>query len=52
MDTMRDPELLGEAKRSRLEIDPMDGPTAAKLIAGMYELEPGMVAKLRNILLP
>ncbi len=52
MDTMRDPQLLAVAKRARLEIDPMDGPTAAKLFTGMYELEPGMVTKLRNILVP
>ncbi len=52
METMRDPELLAEAKKSKLEIDPMDGPTAAKLFAGLYNMKPSLLSRLRDIILP
>ena len=50
-DTLKDPGLQVEAKRSDLEIDPIDGPTTAKSFAGLYELDPAMISKLKAILL-
>jgi hypothetical protein len=52
VDTMRDPELLAEAKKSKLEIEVIDGPTIAKKLGQLYELQPAVVAKLKEILLP
>jgi tripartite-type tricarboxylate transporter receptor subunit TctC len=52
METLRDPDLLKEAKKSQLEIDPVDGATVAKLMAGIYELSPALKAKLTKILIP
>ena len=52
MDTLRDPELLSEAKKSQIDIDPVDGPTIAKLMAGLYELSPAFKTKLTDILIP
>jgi tripartite-type tricarboxylate transporter receptor subunit TctC len=52
MDVLRDPELLAEAKKAHMEIDPVDGPTLAKIFAGLYDLDPGTVAKLNEILVP
>ena len=52
MDTLRDPELLKDAKKSRLAIDPIDGPTTAKLMAGLYDLSPALKDKLRKLLIP
>jgi tripartite-type tricarboxylate transporter receptor subunit TctC len=52
MDTMKDPEFLAEAKKAKLDITPVDGPTAAKMFAGLYELKPELKAKLREIVLP
>ena len=52
METLRDPELLSEAKKSQIDIDPVDGPTIAKLMAGLYELSPALKAKLTQILIP
>jgi hypothetical protein len=49
--TMKDPEFLKDAKNSKLEIQPMDGPTAAKGFARMYDLKPGIKAKLKEIVL-
>ena len=44
--------LLAEAKKSKLEVNPIDGPTVAKLIRNLYQLDPGLVARLRELLLP
>ena len=52
METMRDPELLAEAKKSKIDIDPIDGPTVAKLMADLYELNPAFKSKLGNLLIP
>jgi hypothetical protein len=52
MATMRDPALLEEAKKSKIDIDPIDGPTVAKLMAGLYEFKPEFVSKLAKILIP
>ena len=52
MKTLRDPELLAEAKKAQLEIDPVDGPTLAKTFTSLYELTPSLVSKLKEILIP
>jgi tripartite-type tricarboxylate transporter receptor subunit TctC len=50
--TLRDPALNAEAKKSDLEIAPIDGPTTTKTFAGLYELNPSLIAKLKEVLLP
>jgi tripartite-type tricarboxylate transporter receptor subunit TctC len=52
MDTLRDPELLADAKKSKVDIDPSDGPTVAKLMAGLYDMKPAFKAKLSALLIP
>jgi hypothetical protein len=52
MDTLRDPDLLAEAKKSQIDIDPVDGPTAAKIMAKLYELSPAFKSKLANLIIP
>ena len=52
METLRDPALLKDAKKSRLDIDPIDGPTTAKMMADLYDLSPALKAKLRALLIP
>ncbi len=49
--TLRDPKLLAEAKRSKLEIAPIDGPTIAKLAADLYKLDPALLSRLKEILM-
>jgi hypothetical protein len=49
--TFKDPDLVAEAKRSQLDIDPVDGPTITKTLTGLYDLKPATVAKLKDILL-
>ncbi|HEY5544242.1 MAG TPA: tripartite tricarboxylate transporter substrate-binding protein [Candidatus Binatia bacterium] len=50
--TLRDPELVAEASKAKLEVDPIDGPTTAKTFAGLYELPPSLIAKLKDLLIP
>ena len=50
--TLRDPELVAEAKKADLEVAPIDGPTTAKIFASLYELNPSLIAKLKEILIP
>jgi tripartite-type tricarboxylate transporter receptor subunit TctC len=50
--TLRDPELVAEAKKAQLEVNAIDGPTTAKTFAGLYELSPGLIAKLKELLIP
>jgi tripartite-type tricarboxylate transporter receptor subunit TctC len=50
--TLKDPEFLAEAKKTRLQIDPIDAPTIEKLISDLYEMSPELKAQLRPIVLP
>lgn len=47
METMKDPEFLADAKRSSLEINP----TSGKAIHSLFQLEPGLIARIKSILL-
>jgi len=50
MDTMKDPEFLAEAKKANLDINPEDGATLEGNVKEILKLEPGLVAKLKEIL--
>lgn len=50
--TLRDRDLMAEAKKADLEIAPVDGPTTAKTFASLYELSPALIAQLKEILIP
>src|SRR5918996_5490384 len=52
IDTTKDPELLAEAKKAKLEFKPVDGPTIAKTFAGFYNLKDTTKSKLKAIILP
>jgi tripartite-type tricarboxylate transporter receptor subunit TctC len=52
LDTLRDPETLADAKKSKIDIDPIDGPTIAKLMASLYEFKPAFKDKLAKLLIP
>ena len=41
---------LLDAKKSKLEIEPIDGPTIANTIANLYELDSATIAKLKEVL--
>ena len=49
-DTMKDPEFLAEAKKANLDINPADGVELERNVKEVFNLDPGLVPKLREIL--
>src|SRR5918992_5274334 len=52
VNTLKDPDLLAEANKAKLDIEVVDGPTITKKLRSLYDLEPAVVAKLKEVLLP
>jgi tripartite-type tricarboxylate transporter receptor subunit TctC len=50
MDTIKDPEFLAEAKKAKLDINPDDGEGLERNVKEIFDLEPALVAKLKEIL--
>jgi tripartite-type tricarboxylate transporter receptor subunit TctC len=50
MDTMKDPELLAEAQKAKLDINPADGKELERSVRDLFALEPALVARLKEIL--
>lgn len=51
-DTLKDPELLAEAKKANLEIEYVSGEDVDAIVQGLYKIEPAFVAKLKQVLVP
>lgn len=51
-DTLRDGEFLAETKKSRLDLNPVSGDEIERVVAGLFHLDPGMVARLKDVLVP
>ena len=52
MDAMNDPELLADAKKSKLELNPHDGNWVAKKMKGLYDTDAATVSLLKEVLSP
>ncbi len=52
VNTLKDPEFLVEANKSKLDIEVIDGPTITKKFGALFDLQPATVAKLKEVLLP
>src|SRR3990170_2501184 len=50
MDTMKDPEFLAEAKKAKLDIEPLSGDELERIVSRIFKLEPELVEKLKEIL--
>jgi tripartite-type tricarboxylate transporter receptor subunit TctC len=50
MATMKDPDFQADAKKSKLDLDPIDGEEVEKMIAGIFKLPPALVARLKEAL--
>lgn len=48
-DTMKDPELLEDAKRSKLDIEHVTAEELERNVAGLFKLNPSLLAKLKEI---
>lgn len=51
-DTLKDPEFVAEAKKARLDIDPITGDEIEKIVAGVKNIAPATFERLRSIILP
>lgn len=50
MDTMKDPEFLADAKKAKLDLNPTDGAELEQNVKEVFDLEPALIAKLKEIL--
>lgn len=48
--TMKDPEFLADATKSKLDIDPVDGAKLEGLVHGLFKLKPELIKKMKEIL--
>lgn len=52
LDTLKDPEFLSEASKSKLDIDPVAGEEIEKVVSDLFRLDAGTVARLKGVLVP
>jgi len=50
MDTMKDPEFIAEAQKAKLDLNPDDGATLERNVKDIFDIEPPVAAKLKEIL--
>jgi len=50
--TMKDPELLAEMKKSKLEINPLTGNEMDGIVKNLFKMDAKSVAKIREVLVP
>ncbi len=49
-ETLRDPEFVADAKKSKLGVDPISPEEVERIIAGLFKLDAGLLDKLKDIL--
>lgn len=50
MATMEDPEFMADAKKSKLDLDPIGGEEVQKMVGDIFKLPPSLVARLKEAL--
>jgi tripartite-type tricarboxylate transporter receptor subunit TctC len=50
MDVMKDPEFLGDAKRAKLDINPLDGAELERNVKAVFNLDKALLPKAKEIL--
>jgi len=48
--TLRDPQFVAETRQIKLDVDPIPGDELERLVGELFELEPAVTAKLRELL--
>jgi tripartite-type tricarboxylate transporter receptor subunit TctC len=48
--TLKDPAFLAEAEKSKLDVDPVTGEELEKIVAGLYKMNPAILANLKEVL--
>lgn len=49
METLKDPEFLADAKKSKQDVDPVAGEEVERAVARFFNLSPAIVAKLKEV---
>lgn len=49
-ETLRDPEFVAAAQKSRLAVEPVSGVEVGKIVAGLFQMSPALVARLKEVL--
>ena len=50
MATMKDPEFLADAKKAKLDINPLDGRSSSRPFKDIFKLDPKLVPRAKEIL--
>lgn len=50
IETLQDKEFLAEAKKAKLDLDPVTGEEMERIISGLFKVEPALLAKLKGAL--
>jgi tripartite-type tricarboxylate transporter receptor subunit TctC len=48
-DTLKDPEFLSDAKKSKLDLDPLTGEELEATVSGLLKMSPATLAKLKEL---
>jgi tripartite-type tricarboxylate transporter receptor subunit TctC len=51
-ETLKDPALLEEANKAKLEINPMTGDQIGEVVKRLFDMKPSVRTKLKEILFP
>ena len=49
-ETLRDPEFVADATKSKLNVDPVSAEEIQKVISGLFKLEPALISKFKDVL--
>jgi hypothetical protein len=52
LDTLHDPELVAEAKKEKLDVDPVSGEDVQAIVAKVFAAPPDLVAKTKQATVP
>lgn len=52
LNTYKDPQFLAEAKKARLDINPVAGQEMEEIVAGLFKMDPKEIARLKQVLVP
>jgi tripartite-type tricarboxylate transporter receptor subunit TctC len=50
IDTLKDSQFMAEAEKAKLEISPVDGAGIEKMVNGLYEIDPAVVNRVKQLL--
>ncbi len=51
-DTLKDPDLLAEAKKANLDIQYVSGEETEGVVQGLFKIEPAFIARMKQVLVP